>query len=159
MLSSVGAYRKTIREFAAVRDVDVWCAAQPERPRAVPPEVSSRTARRYDKAVAKAQRKNSLRAFAKLTSRDGDRIRIVSDPPLIVPVEELVEAGQPQIVKRLEKLLAAYRDTLAPDIRRLGRAIGTCTPPTGGRGRQRRHPRLDSPPPRPRLPGPALPPG
>ena len=65
--------------------------------------------------VAKAQRKNSLRAFAKLTRREGDQIRIVSDPPLIVPVEELIEAGQPQIAKRLEKLRG--RIPRAPSIR------------------------------------------
>jgi uncharacterized protein (DUF2252 family) len=120
VLSAVGKYRTTIREFAAVRDVDVWYArlsmSDLERFRS---EVTSRIAKRYDKMVAKAQRKTSLRAFAKLTRREGDRIRIVSDPPLIVPVEELFEAGQPQIAKRLERFLAAYRDTLDPDVRRL----------------------------------------
>jgi uncharacterized protein (DUF2252 family) len=120
VLSAVGTYRTTIREFAAVRDVDVWYArlsmSDLERFRS---EVTSRTAKRYDKMVAKAQRKTSLRAFAKLTRREGDQIRIVSDPPLIVPVEELFEAGQPQIAKKLERFLAAYRDTLGPDVRRL----------------------------------------
>jgi uncharacterized protein (DUF2252 family) len=120
VLAAVGTYRKTIREFAVFRDVDVWYArlsiSDLERFRS---EVTSRTAKGYDKLVAKAQRKDSLRAFAKLTRRDGDRIRIVRDPPLIVPVEELVEAGQPQIVKRLEEFLAAYRDTLDPDLRQL----------------------------------------
>ena len=44
------------------------------------------------RAVAKARRKNSLRALSKLTYRVDGAPRIVSDPPLIVPVEELLGA-------------------------------------------------------------------
>ncbi len=55
--------------------------------RRVRPRSRSRTT---DAAVAKARTKDSMRAFAKLTHLvDGER-RIISDPPLIVPIEELV---------------------------------------------------------------------
>jgi uncharacterized protein (DUF2252 family) len=119
-LAATGTYRETIREFAAARDVDVWYArlnlSALEGFRSA---VRTSTAKRYDKLVAKAQRKNSLRALAKLTRRDGNEIRIASDPPLIVPVEELVDADKSMIVKRMENLVAAYQDTLDPDIRQL----------------------------------------
>jgi len=120
VLAAAGTYRKAIREFAARRDVDVWYArlnlSAVEQFRS---EVSRRTAEQYDRAVAKAQRKTSLRALAKLTRRDGNEIRIVSDPPLIVPVEELVDDEESRIAERMEVLVAAYQATLDPDIRRL----------------------------------------
>lgn len=120
VLAAVGAYRVAIREFAALRDVEVWYArlnlSALEQFRS---EVSSRTAKGYDKQVAKAQRKTSLRALAKLTRREGEEIRIVSDPPLIVPVEELVEGGESQIAKQLKELFDSYRGTLDPDVRQL----------------------------------------
>jgi uncharacterized protein (DUF2252 family) len=81
--------------------------------------VKRKALRTYDKNLAKAERKNSLRAFDRLTERDGDGVRIVSDPPLIVPVEELVDDGNGAIEEKLIGLIDEYRSTLSPDIRRL----------------------------------------
>ena len=92
--TGVRAYREAIRGFAAMRTLDVWYArVDVERqvadwgaaPGRRPPQELGR-------AVAKARRKNSLRALAKLTYRVDGAPRIVSDPPLIVPVEELLGA-------------------------------------------------------------------
>ena len=79
-----------MRRLASKRSIDVWYERMDvsaiERYRS---QVSGSARKRMDKNVAKAEHKDSLRAFAKLTRRDGDKLRIVSDPPLIVPVEEL----------------------------------------------------------------------
>jgi len=69
--------------------------------------------------VAKAEQKDSLRALAKLTRPDGDALRIVSDPPLIVPIEELVQDREVDIEGTLRGLVNQYRRTLHPDIRHL----------------------------------------
>jgi uncharacterized protein (DUF2252 family) len=71
-------------------------------------------------AAAKARSKDSLRALARLTHRvDGD-LRIVSDPPLVVPIEELQPDDDGRdVVHEVEALLAAYRRSLSGAARRL----------------------------------------
>ena len=44
--------------------------------------------------MAKARTKDSLKAFGKLTEIVDGEPRIISDPPLIVPIDELVEPEQ-----------------------------------------------------------------
>jgi hypothetical protein len=73
-----------------------------------------------DRAVAKARRKNSLRALSKLTYEVDGRPRIVSDPPLIVPIGDLLGAADAvPDVARLGALLRDYRRSLPPDVREL----------------------------------------
>src|SRR5262249_27097953 len=56
--------------------------------------------------------KDSLRAFSKLTRMADGEPRIISDPPLIVPIEELVGVeGEPDLLR----LLGLYAETLPPD--------------------------------------------
>ena len=50
-------------------------------------------AKNLKRTVAKALTKDSMKAFAKLTHEVDGEPRIISDPPLIVPVSEL--AGEP----------------------------------------------------------------
>src|SRR6185437_15306312 len=73
-----------------------------------------------DRGVAKARRKNSLRALSKLTYEVDGGPRIVSDPPLIVPIGQLLGAADaaPDLA-RLEALLRDYRRSLPPDVREL----------------------------------------
>jgi len=71
-------------------------------------------------SLAKARTRDSLRAFDKLTHVvDGQR-RIVSDPPLIVPVEEISSnaAGQ-DLAAWWTDVFSDYRGTLTPDRRQL----------------------------------------
>ena len=72
------------------------------------------------KLIAKAHAKDSMKALDKLTYVvDGER-RIISDPPLIVPVEELfpeVEANG--MVQLFHDVVRRYRQTLQTDRRHL----------------------------------------
>jgi uncharacterized protein (DUF2252 family) len=64
--------------------------------------------------VAKARTRDSTRVLAKRVGTvDGD-LRIVADPPIIVPVEDLVLPGTPWVdpTPVIKKLLASYRRTL-----------------------------------------------
>ena len=115
-------YRREMRRLAAMRTIDVWYerldVGTLERYRS---EVTKKTAKRFDKARAKAESKNSLRAFNKLCHSVNGELRIISDPPLIVPVEEMAESdSQLKVVMgRLQEFLVAYRRTLDGDVRRL----------------------------------------
>jgi uncharacterized protein (DUF2252 family) len=115
------AYREEIRRLAKERNIDAWYERVDlqviEQYRSL---VSRKVARNFDKAKAKAESKNSLRALAKLTHEDGGELRIISDPPLIVPIEELVPQRRLKALETaLMDLLGQYRASLSPDIRSL----------------------------------------
>ena len=117
----VAEYRDEMRRLAAMRTLDVWYErldiAALDQYRS---QVKRRAAKNYDKAVAKAESKNSLRAFAKLTHLVDGELRIVSDPPLITPVDEVFKGAESDVLlKRLLELLAQYRKTLDGDVRHL----------------------------------------
>jgi uncharacterized protein (DUF2252 family) len=119
--SASRGYREEMRRLAAERSMDVWYERIGldvlEQYRS---QVDTEVARNFDKARAKAQRKNSLRALAKLTRKQDGELRIISDPPLIVPIEEIVPKGRLEEVEAtLEGLVEQYRSTLQPDIRTL----------------------------------------
>jgi uncharacterized protein (DUF2252 family) len=118
--AAAGEYRREMRRLASMPTIDVWYERLDigaiERYRS---EVSRKAARRYDKTRAKAEHKNSLRAFDRLTRKEGDEIRIISDPPLIVPIEEFVDEDPELIDARLSKVFSAYTRTLDRDVRHL----------------------------------------
>ena len=77
-------------------------------------QLDKKEARRAEKHVAQAYGSDSTQVFAKRTAEVGGELRIVADPPLIVPLEDLAVPGtewedpSPLIMK----LLASYRRTL-----------------------------------------------
>ena len=77
--------------------------------------------KQLDRTVAKAERKNSLRALDKLTRGEGDALRIISDPPLIVPLAELAEEEgiKVDLQPLLGGLIEEYRRSVHPDVRHL----------------------------------------
>jgi len=119
---SVSSYRKAMAEFAAQRNLELWYAridAQTIIDRAgsrfTPEEI-----RRFEKAVSKAEGKDNLKAFAKLTECVDDKICIGSDPPLIVPVRDLPEAALVEDTQNwVHDRFVEYRRTLQPDRRHL----------------------------------------
>jgi uncharacterized protein (DUF2252 family) len=116
VLAAVRGYRESIRGLAEARNLDVWylrldVAAVLEQWRAEAPKKDVKAAERN---VAKARTKDSERALAKLTHRVDGELRIVSDPPLIVPVEELVAGDDATDAEdRLREILDSYRATLS----------------------------------------------
>ena len=121
-LAVVRAYREAMREFAQMRTLDVWYARQEvdEIASRWQAQASGKQFKRFEKNVAKARSKDSLRAFEKLTEIVDGEPRIVSDPPIVVPVEELVASSETdQISDSVDTIIDSYRRTLAGDRRRL----------------------------------------
>jgi uncharacterized protein (DUF2252 family) len=121
--ASAAGYRKEIRRLAGLRDIDVWYSrvdiAALER---YLDDLSDAAQRRTQlrRGVSKAQRKDSLRALTKLTRAEGDSLRIIGDPPLIIPIEELAEQRRKVSIEgELTALVDQYRRTLHPDVRQL----------------------------------------
>jgi uncharacterized protein (DUF2252 family) len=119
---TAGQYRKAMREFAAEPNMAVWYArfdieAELNRLRST---VQAKQIRRTEHNLAKARTRDSMREFAKLTTEvDGER-RIISDPPLIVPVEELFpEVSAKQLTDTVAEFVRGYRRSLQTDRRAL----------------------------------------
>ena len=70
-----------------------------------------------EKNLAKTRAKDSLRAFGKLTTIVDGEPRIISDPPLIVPIEDL--AGGRDIEEFARAVNRGYRRTLQGDRKHL----------------------------------------
>jgi hypothetical protein len=76
--------------------------------------------KRLDLNLAKARAKDSMRALDRLTRLVDGVPRIVSDPPLIIPIEELVPAdARVRLEDELRRLIRSYRRTLTGDRRHL----------------------------------------
>src|SRR5262249_24061356 len=112
------SYREAIREFASMRNIDVWYARTDveETARELQREVSVEERRRVGKNLARTGTKDSRRALAKLRELVDGEPRIASAPPLIVPLAELVPTGeQRQTREAFQTLIRSYRRTLPDD--------------------------------------------
>jgi uncharacterized protein (DUF2252 family) len=102
-----------------MRNIDVWYSRLDVEPAvaALRSQLDGRRRRRLERNLARARGKDSLRAFGKLTYEVDGEVRIVSEPPLLTPLEELTDAADAE--QQLGAVLAAYRDSLEPDRRHL----------------------------------------
>ena len=76
--------------------------------------------RRLEKTVAKGRRKDNARAFAKLAVSENGDARIRADPPLIVPIADLVDrASALRLQLSARRMLESYLGSLRRDRRRL----------------------------------------
>ena len=120
--AAVGSYRTAMRRFATMRNLELWYARlDVERILGhAGDRVSAKERRAFERRVAGARAKDHLRALSKLTRRDGGELRIISRPPLIVPVEELLPAAPAEAVEQeVRALLRDYRRSLPAERRHL----------------------------------------
>ena len=90
-LAVARSYREAMRSFAELRTLELWYVHLDRDLEEIVREWASRVSRKqlryFERNIAKARAKDSLRAFAKLTRVVDGHPRIVHDPPLIVPIE------------------------------------------------------------------------
>jgi uncharacterized protein (DUF2252 family) len=124
VLSGTAGYRQAMRDFAAMRNIDVWYARIDVEARfaELGPHLDERDARKVERGLAKARSKDSMRALRKLTREEGGELRIVSRPPLITPLAELSDASGAEL--QLQGVLDAYTDSLGDDLKRLVSTYG-----------------------------------
>src|SRR3954447_12496550 len=122
VLAAAEGYRTAMREFAAQTLLELWYP-HVDCERATAEFRSQCKARRFkeaEKLLAKAHASDSTKALGKLTTVvDGQR-RIISDPPMIVPVEEVfAEVQADALYDLIRAVLGHYGGTLRSDRRHL----------------------------------------
>ena len=116
--AGVHQYRERMRESARMGTMDVWYAhtnvdevtawmntAKSEK------RLGKKEEKGAERQIAKARTRNSVRVFSKRTGEVGGQLRIVRDPPLIVPIEDLLlsPAERAQTEKAVARLIRSYR--------------------------------------------------
>jgi uncharacterized protein (DUF2252 family) len=121
-LTVVGAYREAMKSFAQMRTLDLWYVRQDMEGIAseLAAQASAKRLKRFERNVAKARAKDSLRAFEKLTEMVNGEPRIVSDPPILVPVEEFAPPGETDRINDvMGSVIHSYARSLPGDRRSL----------------------------------------
>ncbi len=115
LLALVGGYRSAMHEFAAMTNLAVWYSHMDVETaiNELRSEIDPAARKRADASIAKARTRDSLQAFDKLTHVvDGQR-RIISDPPLVEPIEEVFEGIERD---RLHEMLRGIAAQLPTDV-------------------------------------------
>src|SRR5215207_8106785 len=117
--SAVRSYREAMRHFAGMRNLELWYARLDVASilSHAGDRVTPKERRAFERRVAGARAKDHLRALSKLTQLVDGSPRIVSRPPLIVPVEQLFPAEH--VEEQMRHLIRTYRRSLPPDRRHL----------------------------------------
>ncbi len=121
--AAVCRYREAMRGFAGQANLAVWYARADvaelrEQFRA---QLSRQARKKADQVTAKARTRDSIRELGKLTRLEDGAPRIVADPPLVVPANDLVpaDADRERLQAELTALVARYRRSLGTDRRYL----------------------------------------
>jgi len=122
VLAAAERYRTAMREFAAQPFLDVWYAHLDIEPALAEfrSQIKAKRLKEFQALLAKAHSSDSMKALAKLTTVvDGQR-RIISDPPTIVPVEEVFSGVHAdEIYTLIGAVVGKYRRSLQSDRRHL----------------------------------------
>ncbi len=116
------SYREAMKGFAGMSNLDLWYTRidVDEIAATVAQRGSGKQQKRFERNLAKARSKDSLRAFTKLTAMVDGEPRIASDPPLIVPIEEVASGVErAELEEFVHGVIRSYRRTLSTDRRQL----------------------------------------
>jgi len=118
VLACVGEYRLVMRQTAGMRTLGAWYdLVDADQVLAfVRAEVSEKRLRKkeakeVERDIAKARTRDHARLLARRTDEIDGELRIVADPPLILPLADLMPeaAGREELMAYMESLIAEYR--------------------------------------------------
>jgi uncharacterized protein (DUF2252 family) len=120
--AGVREYRDRMRRAAGMGALDAWydhleagMLLNLVRKEVQVKRVGKKEARAFERDVRKAQTRDNTRVLTKRAAEIEGELRIVADPPLIIPIEDLVTPGSEweDPAPLIKKLLSTYRRTLA----------------------------------------------
>jgi uncharacterized protein (DUF2252 family) len=122
VLAVVREYRRAMGEFATMRHIDLWYVRldMTELDERWAKEVTAKELKEFERDIVSAHAKDNVRAFDKLTYVVDGEHRIISDPPLIVPIERVLpDDDHLGLAETMQHFIRAYRHTLPHDRRML----------------------------------------
>jgi uncharacterized protein (DUF2252 family) len=120
--ATVRSYREAVARFAGMRNIDVWYARLDVKGilDGFAADMSSKQLRRFEADVGNVRTKDSLRALAKLCRTVDGELRIVGNPPLVTPIEDVLPgAEQAHLEDTIRRMLDTYRSSVSRDRRKL----------------------------------------
>ena len=119
--ASVARYRQAMRSFAGMTNLNVWYAHMDmDQMRArFDAQLRPQQRKAVDKGLAKARTRDSMEEVAKLTRVVDGQLRIIADPPLLVPLADLTpkQTDRAAMAEQFVGLISTYRRTLETDRR------------------------------------------
>jgi uncharacterized protein (DUF2252 family) len=121
MMAGVREYRERVAQAAKLGTLDAWydqldagMLLKLVREEARVKRLGKKAAQTAERRVAQARMRDSIRVLAKRARELDGELRIVGDPPLIEPIEDLVVPGSEweNPTPLIKKLLNTYRRTL-----------------------------------------------
>ena len=120
--AAVREYREAIAQFAEMRNIEVWYTRLDVAAilKQLGASASGKQMKRFQTDVAKVHTKDSMRALAKLCRAVDGELRIVGNPPLVTPIEDVVpHAEQDHLEGVVRRMIRTYTRTLPRDRRHL----------------------------------------
>lgn len=120
--TAVRAYREAMRGFAGMGNLEVWYASidSDRLQDLAAQQLRKRGQKRLAGTMEKARSHDSLQVYDKLTELVDGRPRIAPDPPLLVPIADLLpDQERSALVRQFRSLLERYGLTLSTDRRSL----------------------------------------
>jgi uncharacterized protein (DUF2252 family) len=122
VMATVHAYRDAMARFAEMRAIDIWYTRLDAESilHRFSAEMTGKSKKRMQANLAKMRTKDSLRALAKLCRVVDGELRIIGDPPLVTPIEDVLPgAEQAHLEETIRRMIHTYRRSLPRDRRRL----------------------------------------
>ena len=118
----VRGYREQMRAAASMSTLDAWydqmdvaqlmdsLSSEVEEKR-----LGKKEAKEAEQDIAKARTRDHVRVLSRLTAEIGGELRIAADPPLIVPIDDLIGPGMARddVEEWMRSLVDLYRQSLA----------------------------------------------
>jgi uncharacterized protein (DUF2252 family) len=120
--ATVREYREAMRRFAGMHNLEIWYARldRAEILARFEAQAGPQQIKTFRKTAAKAQTKDNTRAFARLAHTVDGTPQIISDPPLLVRIEDLLgQAQAAEFQEGMHTLLRSYRASLQGDRKQL----------------------------------------
>ncbi len=119
---SVTAYREAMNEFVEMSYLDIWYSRIrfDDLSSAMLDAANStkKDRKRVKKFERKARSRNRMRDLSKLTTQVDGQYRIKPDPPFIVAIDDLPDAGHPvEVIRIVRQGFDGYRESLPDNMR------------------------------------------
>ena len=122
VMAAVAEYRDRMRQAAGMGALDAWydhleagMLLKLVRDEVRVKRVTKAEARAFERDVNKAHARDNIRVLTKRAAEVDGELRIVADPPLIIPIEDIITPGSEweDPTPLIKKLLTSYRRTLS----------------------------------------------